>query len=221
MKQSEYHRLFKRPMIIGFIVLGADMLTVLAALLLNIFRSGTQTRYELSGEGVRIISASGLFGIVPAVLVILAAFAAGALIADAVVRKKSGGISYGEIAGAAGVIVLSLLAAGMSLYITKPAELPDSNSFKYNGAGGVYIVSEDKYTNRNTLSIYRAERDEDGADCTLLAAVPLNDLIDTPKARYILNVNEGTLTVNFEDGGKYRQLDIPVPDIATTEDKTQ
>ncbi len=213
MKQSEYHRLFKRPMIIGYIVLGADMLTVLAAILLNIFRSGIKPRYELSGDGVRIISTFGMFGIIAAALVILAAIAAGALIADAVVRKKSGGVSSREITGAVGMTVLSLLAAGMSMYITKPEEQPESKSFKYNDISGVYIVSEDKYADGNALSVYRAETDEDGAECKLLAEVPLEDLNDTPKSRYILNVDEGNLMVNFEDGGKYRELSIPVPGI--------
>lgn len=189
------------------------MLTLLAAILLNIFRSGIKPRYELAGEGVRIISEYGFFGIIAAVLVILAAVAAGALIADAVVRKKSGGVSAPEIAGAVGITVLSLLTAGMSMYITKPEEQPKSNSFKFNDASGVYIVSEDRYADRNALSIYRAETDEDGTECALLAEVPLNNLNNTPKSRYILNVYEGTLTVNFEDGGKYRELSIPVPDI--------
>ncbi len=197
------------------------MLTLLAAILLNIFRPGIKPRYELSGEGVRIISVFGLFGIAAAVLVILAAFAAGALTADAVVRKKSGGVSTREIAGAVGIIMLSLLTAGMSLYITRPEEQPESNSFKFNDASGVYIVSEDKYADRNQLSVYRAEADEDGAECALLAAVPLKDLIDTPRSRYALNVNEGILMVDFEDGEKLRQLDIPVPGIQTTEEQAQ
>ncbi len=210
MKQTEYQRLFKRPMLIGCIILAADMLTLLTAILLNIFRSGMRPRYELSGDSVRIISVFDLFGIAPAVLVVLAAFAAAALIADAVARKKSGGISTTEIAGAGGIMLLSLLAVGLSLYITKPTVLPVSNSFKFTDPSGVYIVSEEKYTDKNTLSIFRAEHGSEGAECALLASVPLTDLNDNLKSRYILNVYEGTLSVNFEDGGVYRQLDIPI-----------
>lgn len=202
--ESRFQRLLKKPWLFAGAALGLDLAMLAAGVVLS--RMTFEPDYTATDDLISRSEPLAFFGVTAAVVLGVICVLTALIIAGAV-RKKRGGA---QLAGAVGLIVVSLAMLGSSAYMTLGLPPERVNSYSYSDESYQLIIEEDRYSSgNNTVSLYLAKQgDEEARPAVRLAATDLSDL-SAEAERYTVNwVGADELMIGFEDAGKYRTLQI-------------
>ncbi len=201
--ESRFQRLLKKPWLFAGAALGLDLAMLAAGIVLS--RMTFEPDYTATDDLISRSEPLGFFGVTAAVVLGIICVLTALIIAGAV-RKKRGGA---QLAGAVGLIVVSLAMLGSSAYMTLGLPPERVNSYSYSDESYQLIIEEDRYSSgNNAVSLYLAKQGDGSRPALRIASTGLSELSEEAE-RYTVNwVSADELMIGFEDAGSYRTLQI-------------
>lgn len=202
--ESRFQRLLNKPWLFAGAAFGLDLAMLVTGIVLS--RMTFEPDYTVTDNIVSRSEPLAFFGVTAAVVLGMICVLTAFIIAGAV-RKKRGSV---QLAGAVGLLLVSLAMVGSSAYMTMGFPPERVNSYSYSDESYQLIIEESRYSSgKNSVSLYLAKQGEgDDRPALRLATTELKEL-STEAERYTVNwVSGDDLMIGFEDAGNYRTLQI-------------
>lgn len=203
--ESRLQRLLGRPWLFAGAALGLDLAMLVTGIVLS--NVTIEPEVIVSGTTVSRSEPKAFFGVTAAVVLGIVCVLTAFVIAGAF-RKKHRAV---QIAGAAGLLAVSLAMVGSSAYMAVGFPPETVHCYSFSDERHQLMIVEDKYASgKNSVSFYITLAGEGEKTAKRLATTALGELSDSAERYSVTWVSGTQLMVSFEDGANYRSVQMTV-----------
>lgn len=199
--QSRITLLLKRPWLFAGAVLGLDIAMLVTGLVLSGIRF--EVTYSLTEASVERSQPLAFFGVIAAVVLGLDCVLAAFVIAGSFLNKRRGA----QIAGAAALLVLSLVMIGASAVMALGLPPKSRQYYSFSDKACRLIIEEDEsYTGQKRVTFFMTDAAGEIGEVEYLTSTDLRELSATAERYTVTWLSDTLMEISFNDGESYRTL---------------